>query len=143
MVRHIALAVVAVLAVAGLAHAQQPSPQGWHQLSGAELQALASGHRIGGINQFEQPYLITHKPDGVVAGITRIRQSGDTAADTGRWAIEGNQLCTQFNHWRNGARVCSTIMTNGSQYRAENTAGSSPDIYLDRVPWQGGWWTGQ
>ena len=100
--------------------------------------------RLGGINQFSQPYLMTYKPDGVVAGITRNAETGGTATDTGRWTLEGNNLCQQMDHWRNGARACSYFTTNGSQFRRASSDGVlftySPDVALDQVMWNGTLW---
>jgi len=42
--------------VVGSAYAQQT--ENWRKMTGAEVRTLVLSHRLGGINQFEQPYLI-------------------------------------------------------------------------------------
>lgn len=47
--------------------------------------------------------------DGEALGLGRWVQPNDT----GRWWIDGNRLCQQFENWYNGAPMCFTLTRTG------------------------------
>lgn len=85
-------------------------------LSGSEIRSLVNGQRIyiGGPLGAELP--VNYRTNGTVDG------SGEAVGlgrffqpkDKGRWWINGNQLCQQWEQWYNGTVMCFTLQRNGA-----------------------------
>lgn len=157
------IAIAAALAVAlslvvgpslSIAQAQQtqpvslPSGGQWRTLPEPELQSLILKHKIGGINRFGEPFLVTLNLDYTVSAqahpaVMRGNQYNTNPyalrTDSGRWKLRGNKICITMQKWLNQAENCWALATDGSQYRYVDTGTPYryPEAYLDAVPWAG------
>jgi hypothetical protein len=142
------VAAFALLFPLSTTHAQAPQrgvPEsgGWRTLTGPELRTLITSRKLGGINSRGEPYLITYNNNGTITGAMHFTGSSDphaVAMDTGRWEIQGDQVCAQMTAWLRGERNCWQLQTANGAYRrvGPNVLNSHPEVYLDRVPWKGG-----
>lgn len=72
-------------------------------LTGAQIQQLVSGGVTGGYNQFGNPYTIRYAADGGLVGTAGWKKE---FSDQGAWWVENNQMCWQWQNWRNAEKLC-------------------------------------
>ena len=84
-------------------------------LSGPEIKKLISGEHVFLSTPFGVELPLNYKTNGEVAG----NVSGISAAsmftpkETGKWWIQGKQLCQQWPSWYKGRQFCFTIQKTG------------------------------
>lgn len=84
-------------------------------LTGSEIRAMVNGQRIyiGGPLGAELP--VNYRTNGTVDGSGEAVGLGKffQPKDKGRWWINGNQLCQQWEKWYDGVVMCFTLRKNG------------------------------
>ena len=128
--------------------ANQPGGQ-WRILSATEIEALM-GHKFGGINRFNEPFLMEFNQDQTAVGQAHTATTGYQQAnpytrgsDTGRWWVDGNRICFKMTQWLAARTTCFGLATNGAQYRYVDGGPPNSTVYFDSVPWSGGTWSWQ
>lgn len=84
-------------------------------LTGSEIRAMVNGQRIYIAGPLGAELPVNYRTNGTVDG------SGEAVGlgrffqpkDKGRWWINGNQLCQQWEKWYNGAVMCFTLQKDG------------------------------
>jgi YD repeat-containing protein len=71
--------------------------------------AQLSGKTVTKTNAEGQRYTETYHSNGTLSAISTFIGGGCCMRDTGKWWIEGDQLCRQYDHWRGGAKRCAPI----------------------------------
>lgn len=85
--------------------------------SAGEIRSNIIGHTIYLATPFGGEFPLNYRPggqvdgDGEALGIGRWVQPNDT----GRWWIDGNRLCQQFDNWYNGSPMCFTLTRTGER----------------------------
>lgn len=85
--------------------------------SASEIRSDIVGHTIYLATPFGGEFPLNYRAggrvdgDGEALGIGRWVQPNDT----GRWWIDGNQLCQQFETWYDGAPMCFTLTRTGDR----------------------------
>jgi hypothetical protein len=82
-------------------------PASAKDLSAADLRKLFPGsYYVTIFNSFT--LRVSMRANGVITGTAKGRR------DTGKWTIEGRQLCVAWNTWTKGRKGCSALrMENG------------------------------
>ena len=73
------------------------------QLFPGQFHAVVKGYKV----------VFTAKSDGSLIG------NYNSAKDTGRWSVRRGRLCIMLKEWMEGKTTCSTVVQNGSWYRAK------------------------
>ena len=78
------------------------------RLSGSEIEQIVKGKRIYLATPFGGEFPLNYRTNGVVDGDGQALGLGRIARpkDEGRWWIQGNQLCQQWQTWYEGKRQC-------------------------------------
>ncbi len=93
---------------------QQAVAEG-RRVSGDELQSFFSGSATRSVSETGIDVFMEWSADGSLAGTAGLGAregimagsfSEGAYADTGKWWIEGDQMCWQWNEWDSGARDC-------------------------------------
>ncbi len=103
----------------------QPASANEGQLRTDEIRALVTGKRIYLATPLGGEIPLYYRPDGQVDG------SGEAVGlgrwlkpkDSGRWWVEQNKLCQQWQTWYDGERMCFTLSRAGENrvsWRREN-----------------------
>ena len=81
------------------------------QLSGAEIQDTVGGKRIYLAAPLGGEFPLNYRSNGRVDGDGRATGLGRFAAptDSGRWWVNGNRLCQQWQEWYDGRQFCFTL----------------------------------
>ena len=77
--------------------------------SAVELKAQFAGKTVTKTNAEGQRYTETYHQNGTLSAVSTFIGGGCCMRDTGKWWIEGNQFCKQYDHWRGGATRCAGI----------------------------------
>lgn len=105
--RFLLLAFAAMALVSfGIAAAQQPEAQ---VLSETELRQLVTGRMMKAVNARGQLFEDTYLPDGRMNATSTKSSGGCCVTDSGRWTIEDNWFCRQYDHWRDNQKICIQI----------------------------------
>ena len=104
----------AALLVAPLADSQQASP-----LSGDEVRALYSGNEMTATNSRGQEFTEQYKADGTFTASSTRTDGTCCISDTGRWSIEGDKFCRQYDNWRGGRKTCGLILKGPEGYATQ------------------------
>lgn len=104
------LSILAILASAGAASASQSRP-----LAGEEIREAVEGRRVFLATPLGGEFPMNYRPGG------RVDASGEAIglgrfvrpSDSGRWWVEGNRLCQQWQSWYDGKRFCFTLREAG------------------------------
>ncbi len=85
-------------------------------LSGAELRKLVEGRRIFLSTPLGGELPLNYRQGGRVDGSGEAIGLGKFFApkDSGRWWIQGNKLCQQWEKWYNGQTICFTVVDLGN-----------------------------
>ena len=105
-----------LLGIAGCQTTGQPVNKGT-SLTGNEITEIFSGNTLEGKNhkhgrQFRQ-YC---RPDGALSS-TSDDYGRRPDSDNGKWSVEGNLRCTQFNKWGEGKKWCKEVYRDGDTFR--------------------------
>ena len=95
---------IALLALAGRAHAEQV-------LAGAALDRAVSGRRIFLATPLGGEFPRNYHADGRIDGQGEATGLGRFArpSDSGRWWVDGAQLCQKWTEWYAGKTFCFTL----------------------------------
>ena len=81
------------------------------KLSQQELRSLFPGNFTAVVKGYVVQF--TAKGNGVLLG----QMNG--MKDTGRWSLQGGQLCIMMSNWTSGKSTCSTVVADNGWYRGE------------------------
>ena len=95
--------------------------------NGSDVRRIISGTALTGINSFGNPYVYTYHSNGALSGIAGKLNQYD---DRGRWSVEGNKLCTHWEIWVDGKKICYTVAVGGGRVRF---LGDNGFIFQDSV----------
>jgi GntR family transcriptional regulator/MocR family aminotransferase len=93
----------AVMLVAAPAFAQTPTMNDGERLAGASIAEAFAGATLSGVNAFGNPYRVVLDAAGTMSGVAG---PNDEYADTGRWWVEGDLFCRQWQVWLDGVADC-------------------------------------
>jgi hypothetical protein len=86
-------------------------------LNGDELRRLVTGRTVYLAAPLGGEFPLKYKPNGTVTGDGEAVGLGRFYAtrETGRWFMQGDQLCQQFPTWYSGTRLCFTVQDLGNR----------------------------
>lgn len=107
------LAVAAATVVVGAGSAFATSGP----LDAAGIQSTVGGKRIYLSTPFGGEFPLNYRTGGVVDGDGEALGLGKMMAptDSGRWWIDGNRLCQQWQEWYDGRTFCFTLTRTGAK----------------------------
>jgi hypothetical protein len=105
---------IAVLALA--AFATSAGGASANTLSGDQLRQLVTGRTVYLSAPLGGEFPLKYRPDGSVSGDGQAVGLGRffAARETGRWFMQGRNLCQQFPTWYSGQRLCFTVQELGN-----------------------------
>lgn len=119
---HVIGAALAILVLAGPPVVAQTSTSGAGEaLTGAAIAETFAGARLDGVNAEGTPYSVLLSGQGALDGIAG---ANGEYKDTGRWWVEGDQFCRQWQVWLEGAADCFVAVREGDLihwHRADGT----------------------
>lgn len=85
--------------------------------SADEIRSDIVGHTIYLATPLGGEFPLNYRPGGQVDGDGEALGIGHWVQpnDTGRWWIDGNRLCQQFDNWYNGSPMCFTLTRTGDR----------------------------
>ncbi len=93
------------------------------QLSGDQIKATLTNAKAKAETSSGKPYRVRYAEDGTVT----FSLDDNSYADRGKWTVEGNQYCAQWEKIRKGAKACWHIKHSaGVKYVFEGIDGA-PD----------------
>ena len=107
----VALAAIAIILLPGNGRVRADTP-----LSAQEIARTISGKRIYLRTPFGGEFPLHYGASGIVDGTGKALGLGRfmRPTDRGRWWVEGNRLCQQWETWYDGRRFCFTLVRQGS-----------------------------
>lgn len=109
------IATVAFLVpVVSTVHAQDAKP-----LTGDEIRALYSGNEMTASNSRGQRFTEQYKPDGTFTATSTKTDGSCCLADSGKWSVEGDKFCRQYENWRDGRKTCGLVMKTPDGYATQ------------------------
>jgi hypothetical protein len=86
-------------------------------LSGEQLKRLVSGRTVYLAVPLGGEFPLKFNPNGAVSGDGEAVGLGRffAARETGRWFMQGDNLCQQFPTWYSGQRLCFTVQDLGNR----------------------------
>jgi len=92
-----------------------PASASAEQLSGQALKDTINGKRVYLATPFGGEFPLYYKTNGQVTGDGTALGLGQYFAprETGRWFVDGSQLCQQFPTWYRGRVSCFTLRMTG------------------------------
>jgi hypothetical protein len=99
MTKRFSAAALACVLFISPAHSDSLEPQ--------EVRALFPGRYVVRVMNTLELTVSMHA-NGMVKG----KANGET--DTGRWSVEGSQLCITWSKWNNGRKDCSNLKRSGN-----------------------------
>jgi len=91
--------------------AQIDTPSMPSHLSGVEILQLMPSGQLTGVNAYGNPYTITYTADGGMSGVAG---KSDEYKDRGKWWVEQDRFCRQYESWLQGKAACFRITLDGS-----------------------------
>ncbi len=104
MKRALTIIVAALVAASTQAHADK--------LTGAQIRATLPGAKIVGVNDLGSPYSVSVKRGGTLQGVQGTMNQFD---DRGRWWIEADKLCVQWELWLFAQPTCYDVELDGNK----------------------------
>jgi hypothetical protein len=103
------VAVAAASVISGTASA--------NSLAGEDLRRLVSGRTVYLSAPLGGEFPLKYNPNGSVTGDGQAVGLGRfyAARETGRWFMQGNNLCQQFPTWYGGTRLCFSVQDMGNR----------------------------
>mgnify|MGYP004359922941 FL=1 len=113
MIAHFRTGACAIAAVAATLALATPSSA--DTLRGTELKSLVSGKRIYLKTPFGGEFPLYYQTSGAVSGDGSALGLGKFMApkETGKWWVDGANLCQQWPTWYDGKATCFTIEKTG------------------------------
>ncbi|MCZ6771587.1 MAG: hypothetical protein O7G83_06320 [Proteobacteria bacterium] len=90
----------------------QPAIPEKGRMSEAALRSVLPGAALRGTSARGNAITVTDHRNGPLSGLSGAN------SDTGRWAIQGNTVCTTWSKWRNAERRCFYFIKDGDGYTA-------------------------
>jgi hypothetical protein len=92
-------------------------PANANTLSGEQLKRLVSGRTVYLAVPLGGEFPLKFNPNGAVSGDGEAVGLGRffAARETGRWFMQGDNLCQQFPTWYSGQRLCFTVQDLGNR----------------------------
>ncbi|WP_018697956.1 hypothetical protein [Amorphus coralli] len=105
--RALSAALAACLAAAGPATVLAEGSQ----LSGSQIRDTVAGKRVYLSTPFGGEFPLYYKANGTVDGSGKALGLGRymRPTDSGKWWIDGNELCQQWTSWYDGKTFCFTL----------------------------------
>jgi hypothetical protein len=106
----------ALVVLSGLMALPFAAPALASSFSGSEIRSDIIGRTIFLAAPFGGEFPLNYRPGGQVDGDGEASGFAGRLAqpkDTGRWWIDGNRLCQQFQNWYNGAPMCFELTRTG------------------------------
>jgi hypothetical protein len=97
-------------------------------LAGDELKKAISGKTVFlKVSGFELPikYAANGRMSGKMSTVAASLSRGDGSSDTGKWWVDGDQLCQQWRVWMDGKSYCYKLTRSGSTVRWVRNDGRS------------------
>ena len=90
-------------------------PAAAEALKGSELKSLVSGKRIYLKTPFGGEFPLYYQTSGAVSGDGSALGLGKFMApkETGKWWVDGQNLCQQWPTWYDGKKTCFTVEKTG------------------------------
>ncbi|MEQ9026263.1 MAG: hypothetical protein RIG88_05775 [Roseitalea porphyridii] len=106
---------IRAFAIAAFALAATAAPAAAEQLAGSAIKETIGGKRVYLATPFGGEFPLHYKANGRVTGDGRALGLGRFMAprETGRWFVQGDQLCQQFPTWYDGQVSCFTLRRTG------------------------------
>lgn len=110
-------AAVALASVAALAVVSGPASATSGALDAAAIQSVIGGKRIYLATPLGGEFPLNYRSGGVVDGDGEALGLGKMMAptDRGRWWIDGDRLCQQWQEWYEGRAHCFTLTRTGEK----------------------------
>ena len=110
-------AALALAALAALAAASGPASATSGPLDAAAIKSVIGGKRIYLATPFGGEFPLNYRSGGVVDGDGEALGLGKVMAptDRGRWWIDGDRLCQQWQEWYEGRAHCFTLTRTGDK----------------------------
>ncbi|MFM9860597.1 hypothetical protein RUR49_19225 [Pseudoxanthobacter sp. M-2] len=111
----LAVAALALSAMLGAGVAPTFATSG--PLDAADIKSIVGGKRIYLATPFGGEFPLNYRSGGVVDGDGEALGLGKMMAptDKGRWWIDGNRLCQQWQEWYDGRAHCFTLTRTGDK----------------------------
>lgn len=85
------------------------------RLTADEIRTLIADNQMTATNSRGQKYTETYKADGTFSAVSE-SSGGGTIADDGRWTVEGDRFCKQYDNWQGGKKRCTPILKSPDGY---------------------------
>lgn len=79
-------------------------------LSAAEIRQLMPSGQLKGVNGYGNPYTISYRSDGAMSGVAG---NSDEYRDKGKWWLEDDSFCRQYNSWLEARAACFKVALDG------------------------------
>lgn len=111
------LAVAALTLAAAISAGALPASATSGPLDADGIKSTVGGKRIYLATPFGGEFPLNYRPGGVVDGDGEALGLGKMMAltDKGRWWIDGNRLCQQWQEWYEGRTYCFTLTRTGAK----------------------------
>ena len=105
---------LAAAAIVGASNVAKATPE---PLDAAEIQSIVGGKRIFLATPLGGEFPLNYRAGGVVDGDGEALGLGKMMAptDSGRWWIDGDRLCQQWQEWYAGRAHCFTLTRTGAK----------------------------
>ena len=104
-------AIVFALFLVSPVHAETLESTEGQRLSSEEIATSVSDQKLEARTANGREIIVTFDPDGTMAG----RMEG--SRDRGKWWVENDQFCRQWNNWRDRKENCYTVVKDGETYK--------------------------
>ncbi len=98
------------------------------QLKGDAITTALAGGTLRGVNSFGNPYTVKVLDGGTLDGVAG---KSDEYTDKGRWWVEGDQFCRQWQTWLDGKQDCFLVVLDGTQivwFRPDGSFASAEEL---------------
>ena len=92
-------------------HAETLESTEGQRLSSEEIATSVSGQKLEARTANGREIRVTFDPDGTMAG----RMGG--SRDRGKWWVENDQFCRQWNNWVGRKQNCYVVVKDGAMYK--------------------------
>jgi len=120
-----------------VAESEEKIPDGYSRLTGEALVEFVSDSTISGLSQSSPGwrYDVYRAPDGTQRGTST--NGSSTSKDSGKWTMNGDTYCSEWNKWVEGKKECFHLYTGSTNdYYSMTTEGkfwSSKEFRVTRV----------
>lgn len=88
-------------------------------LTGEEIRALYSGNEMTATNSRGQRFTEQYKADGTFTATSTKTDGSCCLADSGKWSVEGDKFCRQYENWRDGRKTCGLVLKTADGYATQ------------------------